>query len=450
MHARTVRALDGSARGALRRDDSPVPAVERRLAGAERVTEIHPIANFSYMNAPARRRPVPGGGRRDRVRRPDLLERRSHRDPVGRAGGRRRSTRRSPTGASRPRASRPTSARCGAGSGPFFRFIHKYYEPAFFELFLRPEVGLGRRRRPQRALGRRFHEDAPEHAAGAARALRRRPHERLGAPPRWACRSSRGSSGEVPANPARLPLHHPRHRDRRGRAGGARRDERAHRALHRGRRPVRARPDLGGRTRHGHGRRASPPAACCPAATHPRDRGGSRRLGRAGAGHAAARSLDLAVHDAHAGAGPRRRSRRCRRPTATTRTLPVRTGPVPPRGRPPRRRGRRLLRRLARPRAWAADLELEDESYEVVGVLRADADGARSVRDRPDRRRARAVGRQGPLLRTVLASGAAAAHRGRSQHRRGGRLARRRGSRRGGASASASACPASTSSCRAS
>ena len=70
----------------------------------------------------------------------------------------------------------------------------------------------------------------------------------------------RSCGDEIAAGASRLSLHGHRHRDRRRRARRARRDERAHRPLHRGRRPLRARSDLGGRAGHGHGARGSPPA----------------------------------------------------------------------------------------------------------------------------------------------------------------------------------------------
>src|SRR5262249_61214392 len=50
------------------------------------------------------------------------------------------------------------------------------------------EVERGPGSGAQRALGRRVHEDGLEHAAGVARALLRRAHERLGAPTRGAPR----------------------------------------------------------------------------------------------------------------------------------------------------------------------------------------------------------------------------------------------------------------------
>ncbi|PYM72144.1 MAG: hypothetical protein DME03_18490 [Candidatus Rokuibacteriota bacterium] len=129
----------------------------------------------------ARRRPVPGGGGRDRVRRPDLLERRSHRDPVGRAGGagggrgaRRRTLHR--------RALRVLPAHRRARAPALLPVHPQVLRARVLRGVPAAEVDLGPGGGAQRALGRGVHEDGLEHAAGSGRALRRRAHERLGAP----------------------------------------------------------------------------------------------------------------------------------------------------------------------------------------------------------------------------------------------------------------------------
>ncbi|MBI2157652.1 MAG: tryptophan 7-halogenase [Candidatus Rokubacteria bacterium] len=116
--------------------------VAAQLAGAERVTGIHTQANFAYRN-----RPVVG----DRfVAVGDAI---AFVDPIF-SGGVHIALQ---TGELAARAILPAladgrfaAARFSAyeaqvwrGLRPFFAFIHKYYEPAFLELFLQPRERLG-------------------------------------------------------------------------------------------------------------------------------------------------------------------------------------------------------------------------------------------------------------------------------------------------------------------
>ena len=137
MHARTVRGREG-ARDALF-DEMVVRChgVAAGLEGAERITPIYPAANFSYVNRPvvgdrflcvgdtvAFVDPIFSGGVFISMRSGELAAEaivRAFRD--GRFG------------AARFRA---YERAVWKGLRPFFRMIHKYYEPAFLELFMRP------------------------------------------------------------------------------------------------------------------------------------------------------------------------------------------------------------------------------------------------------------------------------------------------------------------------
>jgi hypothetical protein len=109
------------------------------LVGGERVTEIHRVANFSYMNGPlvgdrflavgdaiAFVDPIFSSGVHIAIQTGELAAR-----AVDRALEDGRFT-----------AARfaPYQRTIERGLRPFFRFIHKYYEPAFFEVFLRPRT----------------------------------------------------------------------------------------------------------------------------------------------------------------------------------------------------------------------------------------------------------------------------------------------------------------------
>ncbi len=132
-------ALFAHFRGAARATgrDEGCRRVSEGLAGAERITPVYPVANFSYMNRPcvgdrflcvgdtiAFVDPIFSGGVFIAMQSGELAAaaiERAFRD------GRFKAAR----FASYERAVR-------RGLAPFFRMIHKYYEPAFLELFLSP------------------------------------------------------------------------------------------------------------------------------------------------------------------------------------------------------------------------------------------------------------------------------------------------------------------------
>jgi flavin-dependent dehydrogenase len=117
-------------------------AVHDHLGGAERVTPIHRAANFAYTNAP-----IVG----DRFL--AIGDAIAFVDPVF-SSGVFIAMRTGELAADAIRAAfadgRFTARRFAAyeravwrGVAPFFKFIHKYYEPAFLDLFLRPRNNFG-------------------------------------------------------------------------------------------------------------------------------------------------------------------------------------------------------------------------------------------------------------------------------------------------------------------
>jgi flavin-dependent dehydrogenase len=142
LHARTVREYAGTPdelfEAVVRRCD----AVREHLGRAERVTPIHRVANFAYVN-----RPVVG----DRfLAVGDAI---AFIDPIFssgvfiamRSGELAAETIRAAFASSRFSARRFAryERRVWRGIAPFFKFIHKYYEPAFLDLFLRPNNIFG-------------------------------------------------------------------------------------------------------------------------------------------------------------------------------------------------------------------------------------------------------------------------------------------------------------------
>jgi flavin-dependent dehydrogenase len=116
--------------------------VAERLVGAERITPVHPVANFSYVNDPvvgdrfvcvgdtmAFIDPIFSGGVFISMQSGELAAQaiagafREQRFDTARFRAYERAVRR--------------------GMAPFFRMIHKYYEPAFMELFLNPSDRFG-------------------------------------------------------------------------------------------------------------------------------------------------------------------------------------------------------------------------------------------------------------------------------------------------------------------
>jgi flavin-dependent dehydrogenase len=142
LHARTVRQWEGSLDDlfdAVIRDCAPVGGA---LAGATRITPVHREANFAYRNAPVVGDrfiavgdaitfvdPIFSGGvfiaLQSGVQAAEAVL-------AALADGR--------AGAARFAAYERKMARDVA---PLFKFIHKYYEPAFFEVFLGPKDVLG-------------------------------------------------------------------------------------------------------------------------------------------------------------------------------------------------------------------------------------------------------------------------------------------------------------------
>jgi flavin-dependent dehydrogenase len=137
MHARTVRGREGSLDALFEEMVGRCTRVADGLTKAERITPIHPVANFSYVNRPvvgdrfvcvgdtvAFVDPIFSGGVFIAMRSGELASEaivRAFRD------GRFEAAR-----------FRDYERSVWKGLQPFFRMIHKYYEPAFLELFLRP------------------------------------------------------------------------------------------------------------------------------------------------------------------------------------------------------------------------------------------------------------------------------------------------------------------------
>jgi flavin-dependent dehydrogenase len=142
MHARTVRGREGALDGLFDDMVRGCREVAAGLAGAERITPIHPVANFSYVNRPvvgdrflcvgdtvAFVDPIFSGGVFIAMRSGELAA-----ETIARA------FREDRFEAAR---FRPYERAVHRGLTPFFKMIHKYYEPAFFELFLQPSNRFG-------------------------------------------------------------------------------------------------------------------------------------------------------------------------------------------------------------------------------------------------------------------------------------------------------------------
>lgn len=137
LHARTVRGREGDLDALYAEMIRRCHRVAERLAEAERITPVHPVANFSYVNDPvvgdrflcvgdtmAFVDPIFSGGVFISMQSGELAAQtiarafRDNRFDAARFAAYERAIRR--------------------GMKPFFRMIHKYYEPAFMELFLHP------------------------------------------------------------------------------------------------------------------------------------------------------------------------------------------------------------------------------------------------------------------------------------------------------------------------
>ena len=142
MHARTVRSHAGETEKLFASMIGRCQRVAAGLASAERVTPVRAAANFAYVNAPmigdrflavgdaiAFIDPIFSGGVFIAMRSGELAAEAIA--PVLRDGR------------FKKRRFRGYQRAVWRGITPFFRFIHKYYEPAFFELFLKPRNALG-------------------------------------------------------------------------------------------------------------------------------------------------------------------------------------------------------------------------------------------------------------------------------------------------------------------
>jgi flavin-dependent dehydrogenase len=142
LHARVVREHAGSPEALFAQMVQRCRMVRDHLGNAERVTPIHRAANFAYTNAPvvgdrflavgdaiAFVDPIFSGGVFIAIRTGELAaEAILGAFADGRFAARRFAA---------------YERRVWAGLTPFFKFIHKYYEPAFLDLFLRPRDVLG-------------------------------------------------------------------------------------------------------------------------------------------------------------------------------------------------------------------------------------------------------------------------------------------------------------------
>lgn len=142
LHARTVRAWTGSPEDLYAEMIRRCRAVAAGLGRAERVTPVHREANFSYVNSPVVGDrfvvvgdaitfvdPVFSGGVFIALRSGQLAAQAIL--AAFRAGD------------LRARRFRAYERQVRRGVAPLFRFIHKYYEPAFFDLLLHPQSYLG-------------------------------------------------------------------------------------------------------------------------------------------------------------------------------------------------------------------------------------------------------------------------------------------------------------------
>jgi len=143
LHAKTVRGREGALEALYDEMIGRVPRVAGGLRGATRITPVHRAANFAYVN-----RPIAG----DRfVCVGDAV---AFIDPIFSAGvyiAMQSAELAVPAVAQAIRTNqfharrfRDYERRLLYGVRPFFRFIERYYEPAFLEIFLlaRPYLGM--------------------------------------------------------------------------------------------------------------------------------------------------------------------------------------------------------------------------------------------------------------------------------------------------------------------
>jgi flavin-dependent dehydrogenase len=142
LHARTVREHAGGPDDLFEAMVRRCDAVREHLGRAERVTPIHRVANFAYTSAPV------VGDRFLAVG--DAV---AFIDPIFSSGvfiAMRSGELAAETILAAFAANRFSARRFAAyerrvwrGMAPFFKFIHKYYEPAFLDLFLQPNNIFG-------------------------------------------------------------------------------------------------------------------------------------------------------------------------------------------------------------------------------------------------------------------------------------------------------------------
>jgi len=141
-HARTAKEWTGDPDGLLDAMIARCRGVSENLAGAARVTPVYRVANFSYDNSPvvgdrfvavgdaiAFVDPIFSGGVYIALRSGQLASV-AIRDAF-RAGD------------FSARRFADYERRVRAGLDPLFKFIHKYYEPSFFDLLMRPRNHFG-------------------------------------------------------------------------------------------------------------------------------------------------------------------------------------------------------------------------------------------------------------------------------------------------------------------
>ncbi len=142
LHAKTVRAWAGDTEGLYAEMIARGRPVADGLRGAERIGGLHRTANFAYVNEPvigdrhlmigdaiAFTDPIFSGGVFIAMRSGQLAA-----EAIARAFR---------DGRFEARRFRGYEREVWRGIRPFFTFIHKYYEPAFFELFLHPKNLFG-------------------------------------------------------------------------------------------------------------------------------------------------------------------------------------------------------------------------------------------------------------------------------------------------------------------
>jgi len=142
MHARTVRNFAGTAEELYAAMIARCAPVTAALAHAERVSAVHREANFAYVNQPVVGDrfiavgdaitfvdPIFSGGVYIALRTGQLAA-----DAIARAFR---------DGRFNARRFRGYERRVGRGVAPLFKFIHKYYEPAFFDLIMHPRPYFG-------------------------------------------------------------------------------------------------------------------------------------------------------------------------------------------------------------------------------------------------------------------------------------------------------------------